>query len=294
MDKKYTFVSIIIPVYNDSKRLSKCLEALENQTYPKKLYEVIVVDNNSEEDIGIIVDQFAQATITHESHRGSYAARNKGISLAKAAVLGFTDSDCIPAPNWIEKGVENLLQTANCGFVAGKIKLFFQNPDKPTVVELYDSNNFLRQKQYVEELKFGATANLFTYKDVFDLVGLFNADLKSSGDREWGQRVFKLGYTQIYAEDVCIAHPARNKLKELQKKVARITEGLYDVDKPDKKSLIPFLHEVFLDIKPPAKDILKILKDNNSESIYRKTQYTLLLIFLRWVRARKRLQLYFG
>lgn len=288
------FISVIIPVYNDSEQLKTCLNSLENQTYPKDLYEVVVVDNNSEEDIPSIVNQFTQARVIFESRRGSYAARNKGLSFVKGNILGFTDSDCIPAPNWIEKGVEKLLQTPNCGLVAGKIQLFYKNPDKPTVVELYDSMNFLRQELYVKELKFGATANMFTYKAVFDAVGLFNVDLKSSGDRQWGQRVFKSGYTQIYAEDVCIAHPARGELKELQKKLARITEGLNKVENPQKKSLIPLIYEVFWDIRPPVRELLKILKDENLEPISRKTQYTLLLIFLRWVRARKKLQLYFG
>ena len=51
--KKHTplFVSVIIPVYNDSNRLKLCLQALEKQTYPSERYEVIVVDNNSTEDI---------------------------------------------------------------------------------------------------------------------------------------------------------------------------------------------------------------------------------------------------
>jgi cellulose synthase/poly-beta-1,6-N-acetylglucosamine synthase-like glycosyltransferase len=40
------FVSVIIPVYNNLERLKTCLEALEEQTYPRNLYEVIVVNND--------------------------------------------------------------------------------------------------------------------------------------------------------------------------------------------------------------------------------------------------------
>lgn len=98
------FVSVIIPVLNDSERLKLCLEALEHQTYPKKLYEVIVVDNGSDQSIGSVVSKFTQATATAESHPGSYVARNKGILIAQGDIIAFTDADCIPALDWIEKG----------------------------------------------------------------------------------------------------------------------------------------------------------------------------------------------
>ena len=45
----FPMVSVIIPVYNDGLRLKKCLEALENQSYTNTSYEVIVIDNASDE-----------------------------------------------------------------------------------------------------------------------------------------------------------------------------------------------------------------------------------------------------
>ncbi|MGL4504066.1 MAG: glycosyltransferase, partial [Planktothrix sp.] len=54
------FVSVIIPVFNDLDRLLVCLQSLENQTYPKKSYEVIVIDNGSAEEIKSVVLQFSQ------------------------------------------------------------------------------------------------------------------------------------------------------------------------------------------------------------------------------------------
>lgn len=50
-------------------------------------------------------------------------------------IIAFTDSDCIPAKDWIEKGVRNLLNIPNCGLVAGRD--FFKNPSKPNAIELY-------------------------------------------------------------------------------------------------------------------------------------------------------------
>lgn len=55
------FVSVIIPVYNDPIRLKICLQVLEKQTYPENAYEVIAVDNGSDESIEPIVAGFNQA-----------------------------------------------------------------------------------------------------------------------------------------------------------------------------------------------------------------------------------------
>lgn len=227
----HPFVSIIIPVFNHAEQLKTCLKALANQTYPKHFYELVVVDNGSDkdEDIARIVTQFSQVIATYESTPGSYAARNKGIFLAKGEVIAFTDADCIPSANWIENGVQNLLQTPNCGLVIGKIEIFFKNPNQITPVELYESITAFPQKELLEKYKGGATANVFTFRSVIEQVGLFNARMKSNGDLEWGQRVYAAGYKQIYADDTCVAHPARSSFAELYKRTVRLAGGIYDL-----------------------------------------------------------------
>ena len=285
------FVSIIIPVYNDAERLKTCLIRLEEQTYPKDLYEVIIVDNNSEEDIKKIVNQFKQARITNESRQGSYAARNQGISIAKGNIFGFTDSDCIPNTDWIEKGVEKLLKIPNCGLVAGEVQIFFKNPEKPTIFEIYDRMNFLRQKYYIENYKFGATANIFTFKNVFEVVGLFNHELKSGGDSEWGKRVFSAGYKQVYADNVLVSHPARHTWEEVRKKSLRVTEGLYRQGK-ERKSLANFILEILRDLKSPFKEIDQVFNNQYSSELIQNIKLMILVISIKHIRARKKVKLY--
>src|SRR5262245_61336705 len=116
------FVSVIIPVWNDSHRLKACLQALELQTYPRTLYEVIVVDNASDEPADRVASEFSKARTITEPTQGSYAARNKGISVAKGEILAFTDSDCVPALDWLEKGVSNMTRVPRCGLLAGRVE----------------------------------------------------------------------------------------------------------------------------------------------------------------------------
>lgn len=289
------FVSVIIPVLNDSKRLKKCLDALENQTYPQDLYEVIVVDNGSDESIEELVNQFPQALITYESQRGSYAARNQGISISRGELLAFTDSDCIPAENWLEMGVKQLRSTSNCGLVAGKIEIFFKNPGQPTAAEIYDAVTNLQQKKYIEEYKYGATANLFTWKKVFADVGYFNSNLKSGGDEEWGVRVHSRGYLLVYGEEVCIAHPARYSLAELAKKVMRQTGGTYDKERSQEENKLIKLLKNLLQLRPPVRSAFRKVSSNPTLKKNRqKWQLFGVIIYLNYIKNLEKIRLLLG
>lgn len=128
-------------------------------------------------------------SVIHEPQPGSYSARNSGISNARGEVFAFTDSDCVPARDWVRSGVMHLRSTPNCGFVAGRIVLTVRNADRPGLFELYDLCINFRQEEYVRQFHFGTTANLIVLSGVFEKVGRFDPTYLSGGDREWGQRV---------------------------------------------------------------------------------------------------------
>ncbi len=289
------FVSVIIPVYNDSQRLKICLEALAKQTYPKKLYEVIVVDNASTEDIKSVVSQFEQARYAYESRPGSYIARNKGLLSAKGDVLAFTDSDCIPIPGWIEKGVAHLVSTPNCGLVAGKISLFFQNPQEPTAVELYEKIvlNFFQDKK-LKDHQFGMTANIFTFKAVMDDVGGFDSTLKSGGDRQWGQRVFAAGYQQVYADDACVDHPARHSYAELRKRITRLVGGRHDRLLSKNPSSVEIAKDIVDMFKPPFRSLYRAFKNEELEGLDQKLKFISVIFFARYIDISEKIRLYLG
>lgn len=278
-----TFVSVILPVYNDSERLTGCLEALEKQTYHRDLYEIIVVDNNSTENIRTIVSRFNQASYEIEPKVGSYAARNKGISVARGTVFGFTDSDCIPNIDWIEKGVKHVIDGYQ--YVAGKISIFFKNSDQPTIAELYDSLNCLNQQLYLESGNFGATANLFVSKEVFEKVGLFNAGLKSGGDMEWGQRVFAAGYQQAYRSDILVLHPARHSIEEIRKKTVRVTRGHCEIENKYQRLSFVLLKELYFDFKLPVKDTIKVFRNKNLNGLWHRISYTYFFLYVQQIKA---------
>jgi len=277
-------VSVIIPVYNDAHRLAKCLRALQTQTYA--LFEIIVVDNGSADlsEVQSVVDDCSAAMLITESKPGSYAARNAGVTRAKGDILAFTDADCLPAADWLECGVAQMKAHPDCGLIAGAIHIFTQNNRHP--VELYESVMALSQQKFVEQDHFGATANIFTRPEVFEAVGAFDTELKSSGDVEWGVRVFAAGYVQIYAEDVRVEHPARRTFAQLAKQASRHAGGFYQVRCQQNKSAvgrnIAFLKLLAFHLMPPVRFALDMARH---PKLHTPTQVAKVVLTLGFVRA---------
>ena len=288
VDAPVIFVSVIIPVYDDFQQLKKCLHALEDQTYPKGSYEVVVVDNGSSESIEPVVAGFGQALAVREGRIGSYAARNKGLSLARGEVIAFTDSDCIPEPDWIEGGVARLRGTVGCGLVAGKVETFFEDPLRPTAVELYESATAFPQRRYVELRKYGATANLFTFKSVFEDVGPFDEGLRSGGDYEWGRRVHSSGYGQVYADDVRVWHPARRSFGQLRGKIVRVAGG--HRSSPDPADSSRFKLELLVRLLPPVRGALRVLSNKRLGGIGDRLKVVLVMCLVRYLQVWERLR----
>lgn len=299
-DRLPPLVSVIIPVFNDGKRLRLCLQSLEKQTYDRDYYEVIVVDNDSDSKANIkgIVKEFPMAIAEYETTPGSYAARNRGIKVAKGEIIAFTDADCIPAPDWIERGVSYLQETANCGLVGGNIEIFWGDPHQPTTVELYESMLAFRQQDCIEKNHYSVTANLFTRKKVIEEVGEFNSQLKSNGDLEWGNRVYNQGYQQVYAEDVRVAHPAVHSFKQLRKKVVRYAGGAYDLRHQPKFSWLQqnrlFLSAIAFNLMPPVFFAINNCNDPKLNTIQDKIKVILMMTLMRYVTVLELLRLKLG
>jgi glycosyltransferase involved in cell wall biosynthesis len=222
------FVSVIVPVFDDAERLARCLEALAQQTYPADRYEVIVVDNGSTDGSPDLAARFPRARLEREPEPGSYAARNRGIAVARGEVLAFTDSDCVPTPDWLAVAVAELSRVPSCGLVGGSVELFFRQPERPTVCELYEAIFDFDQERFVTAGRFAMTANLLTTAAVMREVGTFDARLKSVGDRDWGNRVHAAGFAVSYVRGARVRHPTRYRFRKILTKRLRVGGGHHD------------------------------------------------------------------
>jgi len=96
-------LSVVIPAYNSHGTLARCLEALERQTF--RDFEVVVVDSGPDpESERIARERFAWVRFERSARRLlPHAARNRGIELARSALLVFTDPDCYAHPDWLAR-----------------------------------------------------------------------------------------------------------------------------------------------------------------------------------------------
>lgn len=101
---KRPLISVIIPVHNVEKYLSKCLNSLVNQTY--KELDIILVDDGSKDNSSIICDEYqkmdSRIRVIHKEYGGVSDARNKGISSAEGKYITFVDSDDYVTCDYIE------------------------------------------------------------------------------------------------------------------------------------------------------------------------------------------------
>lgn len=211
-------ISVIIPHLDDLAGLRGCIACLDAQTLPRERFEIVVADNGSKAPLADIQTAAAGARIVSVAERGAGPARNGGVVASRFPVLAFTDSDCLPEPQWLERGLD-ALRTAD--LVGGGITVSIADPAHPTPSEAFESVFAFDNRAYVEAKGFSVTANLFTTRAVFDAVGGFRAHVPE--DLDWCHRARAQGLRIAYAADARVSHPARRSWAELTRKWRRLT-----------------------------------------------------------------------
>ena len=95
------FMSVVVCTFNGSATLAPCLEALSRQS--RTDYEVIVIDDGSTDTVPDIVRSFPQVRYQRQEHGGLSVARSLGASLARGDIIAYTDDDCMPDEDWLQR-----------------------------------------------------------------------------------------------------------------------------------------------------------------------------------------------
>ena len=163
-------VSIIVPVFNVEKYLTKCLESLVSQTFSD--IEIILVNDGSTDDSKKICEKFAskdkRIIIINKENGGVSSARNLGIEHSKGKYISFVDSDDYIANDMIEFLVRNIERTdadiSTCGHYD-----CYMNKDSIKKYHFKNSNEsgVLSSHQALQESLIGGKISLLPYDKLY-------------------------------------------------------------------------------------------------------------------------------
>jgi glycosyltransferase involved in cell wall biosynthesis len=197
-------VSVVIPTYNRALELERCLGAIARQTLGHDAFEVIVVDDGSSDHTSDLLAQWQTEAATdlrwlQQEHRGPAAARNLGIGESKAALIAFTDDDCVADDDWLEVLVGALPDDPCCAGLGGPIRGISQN----TISRFIDRTRLMSHWASDGRAEYLITANALFRASCLRAVGGFNADFPLAGgeDSELSFRLRGAGHYLAVIED---------------------------------------------------------------------------------------------
>lgn len=218
-------ISVIVPHYADLERLDRCLHALTAQTMPAERYEIIVADNMSPVGLDAVERVIAgRARLLLATEKGAGPARNAGVAASSGHLLAFTDSDCVPEPQWLEAGIAALDQY---DFVGGKVVVTREHDGPRSGAEAFEAVFAFNFESYIHDKGFTGTGNLFCPRTVFDRTGPFKVGM--SEDYEWCLRAREAGFRLGYAERAVAGHPPREDWQALHRKWVRVNAELFEL-----------------------------------------------------------------
>lgn len=188
-----TRISVIIPARNEEKNIGACLDSICNQSYPKELFEVLLVDDHSTDDTATIVQSYESKNVTLISLKdfvntelNSYKKKAIEIAIARSTceLIVTTDADCIVKENWLQT-IAAFYEQYDPAFIAAPVAINCSNK----FIEIFQALDFMTLQgitgasvhKKIHSMCNGA--NLAYTKKAFEAVGGFaGIDNIASGD----------------------------------------------------------------------------------------------------------------
>lgn len=203
-------VSVVIPTFARPRPLRNCLDALVRQTLPTTDYEVVVVDDGSPTPAEAVVAEFSPrlaVRVVRQHNAGPAAARNRGAREASAPLVAFTDDDCRPRPEWLERMLAG--QREHDGALVGGATVnglpdeVFAATSQLIVDLVYEHFNADPDRAY-----FFASNNILCRRDRLLGLGGFDTSFPRAGaeDRDFCDRWRAAGQRLVWRPDALIDH----------------------------------------------------------------------------------------
>ena len=175
MTEQHPLVSVIIPVYNGARYLRAALESVFAQTYQP--FEVIVVDDGSVDESGVIARSFSDVRYIRQENQGVAAARNHGIEAARGEFFAFLDQDDLWTPEKLKLQIEHLRTNQDLGYTLTHQQYFLE---PGTTLPAWF------RKELLTSIHTGwVLGTLVVRRLAFEQVGRFATGYSAANDSDW-------------------------------------------------------------------------------------------------------------
>ena len=207
--------SVVVPFYNAMRTLTRCLDSLINIDYPKKSFEVILVNNSSTDSSLSIAENYPFKIIT-ENRKNAYSARNHGIRECENEIIAFTDADCVVESQWLKMFSKSFEDDSVMG-CGGEI---YSYPPGNLIERYPISRGYHDNKGHLTSglffLPWIDTANSAYRREMFDDIGYFDdRNFEIAGDVDMSWRACLYGFKFNYVPEARVAHINRGSLGNL-------------------------------------------------------------------------------
>lgn len=211
-------ISVIIPVYNASQTVAQTLKALQVQTFSP--IEVIVVDDGSTDSSAAVIQSFPNVKYFYQQNSGPASARNYGAAQASGEIIFFTDADCVPQKNWVERMLQGF-QSENIAVVCGSYGI--ANSESLLARVIHQEILFRHHRLMSVYPKVFGSYNFAIKKKIFEEVGGFNTQYRNASgeDNDLSYKIINAGYKIFFKKSGLVDHYHTTRLGKYLKEQFR-------------------------------------------------------------------------
>lgn len=213
-------ISIIIPSYNSASTIAACLAALHRQTFQGSR-EIILVDSSIDRTPSIVARLYPDIRYVHLKEKTDPGkARNIGISLSRGGLIAFIDSDCVAAPDWLER--INEAHRSPYNVVGGAVINGNQAGDRVAMAGYIAEFREYLPTQPGREVDHVPTCNISYKRSVFERFGLFEGRYYPQEDLVFNRRLRSEGEPILFDPEIRVRHHHRSRLVDFLRHQHRI------------------------------------------------------------------------
>jgi exopolysaccharide biosynthesis polyprenyl glycosylphosphotransferase len=197
-------ISVIIPAYNAERNIEKCIRALENQSLSRDKYEILVINDGSDDHTGDLARD-TSARVIDQKNQGPAVARNEGVRHAEGDIVVFTDSDCIPDVHFLEEMIRPFSNTAVVGVKGAYRTQQTKIWARFAQVEFMERYAKLSRSESIDFVDSYAAA---FRKSIFCRVGGFDAHfpVANNEDVDLSYKIARLGHPMVFNPNAIVYH----------------------------------------------------------------------------------------